>query len=115
MRHVWNAEGVIAFDSPVDDVDRVTAEGHIDQLSTWALPVLQLVLAHHFNEIVLLARTEPSETAVDTADRERECAGRRPPHEVTSLDWLIASSPFVQDRRHFRRRDADPRAEQREL
>jgi len=74
------------------------------------LPGLQQAERH-----VLGAGFGRGQQDLDTADRERECAGRRPPHEVTSLDWLIASSPCVQDKRHFRRRDADPRAEQREL
>src|SRR6516165_9756865 len=64
MRHVWNAERFIAFDGSVNDVDRITAEYHIDQRSAWTLPVLQLVLAHHVDKIVLLVRTDLREIAV---------------------------------------------------
>jgi hypothetical protein len=179
MRHVWNAEGFVAFDGSVDDIDGVAAQHQVDERSAGALPALDFVLAHRVDEIVLLVRIELREPAaaverlarlvdcadrcaieigigrayvedagfeqrfpwwnrellidevgdaccaragnerlaqcldglrlagleqaerhvlrpgfargqeyLDAADRERECAGRRALHEVTSLDWV---------------------------
>jgi hypothetical protein len=78
MRHVWNAEGFVAFHRPIHDIDSVTAQHQVDERSSGALPALDLVLTHGVDEIVLLARTELREIAaavqrlarvVDSIDR----------------------------------------------
>src|SRR5216683_3187099 len=63
MRHVRNAEGFVAFDGSVDDIDGVAAQHQVDERSAGALPALDLVLAHRVDEIVLLARIELREPA----------------------------------------------------
>jgi hypothetical protein len=55
MRHVWNAEGFVAFHRSVDDIHRVAAQHQVDERSAGTLPPLDLVLAHGIDEIVLLA------------------------------------------------------------
>jgi hypothetical protein len=63
MRHVWNAEGFVAFHCTVDDIHRVATQQQVDERSAGALPALDFVLAHSVDEIVLLARTELRELA----------------------------------------------------
>src|SRR5215472_3634384 len=78
MRHVRDAEGLIAFHGSVNDIDCVAAQYHVDQRSVGALPTLELVLPQPVDKIVLLARIELRETAaaierpacsIDRADR----------------------------------------------
>src|ERR1700730_1532829 len=63
MRHVWNADGFVAFHRSVDDIHRVATQQQVDERSAGALPALDFVLAHRVDEIVLLARTELRELA----------------------------------------------------
>jgi hypothetical protein len=78
MRHVRNPEGFVAFDGTVDDIDRVAAQYQVDQWSAGALPVLNLVLPHRIDKIVLLARTELREAAavIERLARSIDCGDR---------------------------------------
>src|SRR5271163_3865005 len=76
MRHVGDAQGLVAVHGAVDDVDRVAAQDEIDEPTGWPLPSLDLVLPHQVDEIVLIdggERGEPAAAArlarlVDGAD-----------------------------------------------
>src|ERR1700730_17068958 len=78
MRHVWNAEGFVAFHRSVDDIHRVATQQQVDERSAGALPALDFVLAHRVDEIVLPARTELSEpaAAAERLARLVDCADR---------------------------------------
>src|SRR3984885_15340341 len=77
MRHVGNAETLVALHGAVDDIDGVAAQHEIDQPGRRTLPALDFVLAQRIDEIVLLGRRKGCETLavagrarlVDAADR----------------------------------------------
>src|SRR5260221_14181610 len=94
VRHVGNAERLVAFHGAVDDVDGVAARHQIDERPGRALPALQLVLAHQVNELSLLDGIELREAAavarlarlVDRPDGGAvEVHARRPPIEDARL------------------------------
>src|SRR5215468_1407343 len=61
VRHVGDAQGLVAFHSAVDHVHRIAAQDEIDEAAGRALPALDLVLAHGVDEAVLLVRAERRE------------------------------------------------------
>src|SRR5712692_2951886 len=63
MRHVGNAERLVALDGAVDHVDRVAAQHEVDEASGRSLPALELVLAHEVDELALLVARKPGEAA----------------------------------------------------
>src|SRR6516165_7741817 len=63
VRHVRNAEGLVALHGSVDDIDSIAAQNEIDKWSAGAAPALDLVLAHGVDEIMLFARTQPRKFA----------------------------------------------------
>src|SRR5258707_2476214 len=77
VRHVGDAEGLVAFHGSVDHVDGVAARHEVDERPGWALPAVELVLAHQIDELALLHALELREAtplarlarAVDRADR----------------------------------------------
>src|SRR5580765_5459114 len=77
VRHVGNAEGLVAFHGSIDHVDRVAARHEVDERPGRSLPGLELVLAHQVDELALLHALELREAAafarlarpVDRADR----------------------------------------------
>src|SRR5580765_4237238 len=77
VRHVGDAEGLVAFHGSVDHVDRVAARHEVDERPGRALPALELVLAHQVDELTLVDGIEPREAnaaarlarPVDRADR----------------------------------------------
>src|SRR5215467_11538660 len=77
MRHIRNTEGFVAFHCSVDDIDRIAAEHQVDERRTWALPALDLVLAHGVDEIMLLAWVKL---------RELAAAVERPARVVDGID-----------------------------
>src|ERR1700688_711804 len=54
MGHVGNPEPRQAFDGAVDHIDRVVAQGPVDQCLRGSLPALELALAQPIDEIVPL-------------------------------------------------------------
>src|SRR5919198_234498 len=65
MRHVRDAQSIVAFHRSVDHVDGIAACHQIDERSGRALPTLELVLAHQIDYLALLGRAELGEaTAV---------------------------------------------------
>src|SRR6516162_4477599 len=61
MRHVGNAEGLVALHGAVDHVDRVRAQHEIDEPARRALPAVDLVLPHQVDEVVLIGRGQRRE------------------------------------------------------
>src|SRR5438876_10229126 len=53
MRHVGNAERLVALDRPVHHVDRVAAHQEVDEAGGRPLPALELVLPHEADELAL--------------------------------------------------------------
>src|SRR5258706_337050 len=54
VRHVGDAEGLVAFHGSVDHVDGVAARHQVDERPGRALPAVELVLAHQVDELALL-------------------------------------------------------------
>src|SRR5216683_6116615 len=63
MRHVGDAQGLIAFHGAVDHVDRVAAQDDIHEPAGRPLPALDLVLPHQVDKVVLIAGGERGEAA----------------------------------------------------
>src|SRR5439155_25770425 len=61
VRHVRDAEGLVPFHGPVDDVDRVAARDQIDERPGRPLPPVELVLPHQIDELALLGSGQLSE------------------------------------------------------
>src|SRR5258708_4483647 len=79
VRHVGNAEPREALDGAVDHVDRVVAQGAVDESLRRPLPALDLVLPQPIDEIVLLGGVELGEAAlVQRAAGAVDPAQRRP-------------------------------------
>src|SRR5882672_2617284 len=62
VRHVGDAERLVALDGAVDHVDRVTAQHEVDKSTRRSLPALDLVLAHEVHEIALLVARQRGES-----------------------------------------------------
>src|SRR6266849_2174640 len=58
VRHVGDAEGLVAFHRSEDYIDGVAARDQIDERSRGALPTVELVLAHQIDELALLDGAE---------------------------------------------------------
>src|SRR5579863_4141102 len=54
VRHVGNAERLVAFHGAVDDIDRIGTQHRIGERGGAALPVLDLVLPHAVDELALI-------------------------------------------------------------
>src|SRR5580704_18868165 len=63
VRHVGDAEGLVALDGAVDHVDRVAAQDEIDEGARRPLPSRDLVLPHQVDEIALIGGGERGEAA----------------------------------------------------
>src|SRR5215468_6648819 len=94
VRHIGNAQRLVAFHGAVDHVDRVAAQDEIDKPAGRALPAVDLVLPHQVHEIALLRGRECGETPaaacfscfVDSADGGAvEVDERRPDIELARL------------------------------
>src|SRR4051812_35502331 len=77
VRHVRDAECLVAFFGAVDDVHRVAAQHEVDESPGRPLPALHLVLPHEVHELTLLrvrklreaATVQPLGCALNGADR----------------------------------------------
>src|SRR5262245_56026994 len=77
VRHVGDAQRLVALLGAVHDVDRVAAHEEIDEAAGRPLPALDLVLPHQVDEVALLEGGELGELAamprlaraIDRADR----------------------------------------------
>src|SRR5258708_19272607 len=58
VRHVGDAERLVAFHGSVDHVDGVAARHEVDERPGRALPAVELVLAHQVDELALLHALE---------------------------------------------------------
>src|SRR5262245_48781179 len=54
VRHVGNAEVLVAFLGAVDDIHRVAAQHEVDESPGRTLPAFQLVLPHQVDELMPL-------------------------------------------------------------
>src|SRR5260370_38882518 len=72
VRHVGNAERLVALHGALDHVDCVAAQHEIDKRTGRALPAVDLVLPHGVDELALLGGGERRETAGAAGLR---CAG----------------------------------------
>src|SRR5262249_43292032 len=63
VRHVGNAQRVVAGHRTVDDIHRIEAQHGIDEAAAWSLPAFDLVLAHIAYEIALLGFSELGKAA----------------------------------------------------
>src|SRR5262245_24692257 len=63
VRHVGNAQRVVAGHRTVDDIHRIEAQHGIDEAAAWSLPAFDLVLAHIAHEIALLGFSELGKAA----------------------------------------------------
>src|SRR5438093_12037604 len=79
VRHVWNAERLVALDGAVHHVDRVAAQHEIDEPRRRPLPALQLSLTHEIHEVALRVAGQPAEALVGVRRRGAiDCRDRRP-------------------------------------
>src|SRR5262249_25271688 len=62
VRHVGNAERLVARHRAIDHVDRISAQQRVDERRWWPLPALELVLTHAVDEVVLVRRRQLHET-----------------------------------------------------
>src|SRR5215468_7180173 len=62
VRHVGDAERLVAVHGAVDHVDRIAAQHEIDEAPRGALPAVDLILPHGVDEIVLIGGREGGET-----------------------------------------------------
>src|SRR5258705_4204328 len=79
MRHVGNAERLVAGHRAIDDIDGVEAQHRIDKTAGRTLPALDLVLAHIVDKAVLLGGSQLRKypAAVDRLARSVDRAERR--------------------------------------
>src|ERR1700743_2158065 len=52
MRHIGNAQRLVAFHGPVDDIDGIGAQNSVNQRAGLAGPAFDLVLPHQVDELV---------------------------------------------------------------
>src|SRR5467141_507880 len=79
MRHVRNAEGLVAFHGSVDHVDGVAARDEVDERPGRSLPAVELPLAHQVDELALLHAFELREaTPLARLARPVDRCDRRP-------------------------------------
>src|SRR5579883_2297209 len=99
VRHVGNAERLVALHGAVDHVDGVAAQHRIDEAAGRALPAVDLVLPHGVDEPVLLGGGERRERAaaaslrgaVDRVDRRAiEVDERRLDIELARFEQRLA-------------------------
>src|SRR5258708_33436535 len=99
VRHVGDAQGLVAFHGAVDHVDRVATQNEIDEAAGRTLPAVDLVLPHRIDESVPIGGGERRETApaaglarlVDGADRGAiEVHERRLDIELARLEQRLA-------------------------
>src|SRR5437016_6038440 len=74
MRHIRDAQRLVAFHRPIDDVDRIGAKDGIDDCTRPPGPALDLVLPHQIDELLLigshkLREIPPEEFATCIIDR----------------------------------------------
>src|ERR1700722_1532329 len=79
VRHVGNAERLIAFHGAVDDVDGVGAQHRIGQRRGLSGPSLELVLPHAVDELALILRRQLREflserLPADIVDRQKRAS-----------------------------------------
>src|SRR6516162_6282114 len=101
VRHVGNAQGLVAVHGAVDHVDRVAAQDEVDEPAGRPLPALDLVLPHQVDEIALVGGGESGEAAaaarfarlVDGADGGAvEIHERRLDVELARLEQRLSRS-----------------------
>src|ERR1700733_6250330 len=99
VRHVGDAERLVAVHGAVDHVDRIAAENQIGKSAGRPLPAVDLVLSHQIDEVALLDGGERGEAAtelgvarlVDRADDGAiEVDERRPDVELAGLEQRLA-------------------------
>src|SRR5712691_7833862 len=79
VRHVGDAEGLVAFHGSLDHVDGVAARHEVDERPGRALPAVELVLAHQLDELALCEGIDLREaTPVARLARPVERSDRRP-------------------------------------
>src|SRR6516162_8081356 len=61
VRHIGNAQRLVALHGAVDHVDRVATQDEIDEPARRSLPAVDLVLPHRLDEIALLRGRECGE------------------------------------------------------
>src|ERR1700722_19210303 len=76
VRHVGNAERLVAFHGAIDDVDGVGAQHGISQRPGFPGPALDLVLPHPVDELALILRRQknellPERLPADVVDRQK--------------------------------------------
>src|ERR1700722_6579930 len=79
VRHVGNAERLIAFHGAIDDIDGVGAQHGIGQRRGLPGPSLDLVLSHAVDELALILRRQlreflPERLPADIVDRQERAA-----------------------------------------
>src|SRR5262245_46197953 len=79
VRHVGNAQRVVAGHGAVNDIHRIEAQHGVDEATARSLPTLDLVLTHVTDEIALLGFSELGEatTAVERLAGAIDRAQRR--------------------------------------
>src|ERR1700733_16255037 len=65
MRHVGNAQRLVAFHRAVDDVDGIGAKRGIDQRTRRSGPVFNLVLPHAVDKLALIGSRHLREVATE--------------------------------------------------
>src|ERR1700723_1126035 len=79
VRHVGNAERLIAFHGAIDDIDGVGAQHRIGERCRLSGPSVELVLPHPGDELALILRRESREVLAerlptDVVDRQKRAA-----------------------------------------